>query len=699
MALFRFKALNLRTYLLLLLLPLAVLPPLILGVASIFWIERALEENLKSRTGPEILGIRGVFEKIERRLGIYLDSVYRDQTQFSLNRFQNLKSNSRNSIFSEIALYSKSGDLKGYLNNEKQQSAWSEQIDIWKKIIPRGLSRTAGREPSSLEGDLDFLNPESRIVGAKSPVKGKRLTEDFRKSLIRAGYGSWVVFTTRPNPEIHLARYLGNSSGKNAPFILARVKLDTEVLDLIGETLGKDFVLSDEKFKNITGPSQAQIAMFKQAARSESFDSKIQSVSLWNGYGKFDTEILWFPLKVEFSENPVIVGLNLGGTGIHLLRNWIQWGLLVFISTVLLATLLLVIHVSKILTRPIKELIGATERLKFNLPRTFLESSNFVNEYRTLIEQFNQMADTVEDSQNKLKEKISDLAKANKTLQETQGQLVQSAKMSSMGQLVAGVAHELNNPIAFIYSNMSQLAEYSNKLIKFDELTSEVIRMGDPKVSQQFFKLRKDLDVEFLLKDTVDISNACLEGSRRVKEIVLGLRTFSRADSGRTGLVNLKSVAENTIKLLGKKSSLVELKTRIDPDAVIEGNDSQLGQVIMNLLVNAYQACDKRTGRIELEIQNKLNSSSERIVTIEVSDNGPGIPDDVLPKIFDPFFSTKKVGEGTGLGLSIVYGIVEKHRGRIRVETRTQISNGPLTGTRFICEFPFAEKSEQKKAS
>jgi two-component system NtrC family sensor kinase len=279
---------------------------------------------------------------------------------------------------------------------------------------------------------------------------------------------------------------------------------------------------------------------------------------------------------------------------------------------------------------------------------------------------------------------VKELKNANSEIKEAQSVLVQSAKMVSLGQLVAGVAHELNNPIGFISSNMHHLSEYVEAIRKL-VTAYQKFRSQLPTESQKVLAdLEKESEIDFILKDMLDLTRSCVEGANRTKEIVLGLRTFSRMEESDFRLCDVHEGIRSTLRLL-----VTELKDRVRvheefgalPD--IECNLSQLNQVFMNLISNAAQAIE---GKGDIWIRTQLHGNRAKI---EIEDNGSGMPPAVREKIFDPFFTTKKVGKGTGLGLSIAYGLVEKHHGTIEVQSEVG------KGTRFTIWVPTRQPGAQ----
>jgi signal transduction histidine kinase len=275
-----------------------------------------------------------------------------------------------------------------------------------------------------------------------------------------------------------------------------------------------------------------------------------------------------------------------------------------------------------------------------------------------------------------LTERHHELEEAYQELARAQDQLIQSEKLASLGLLVAGVAHELNNPISFIHSNLDFVAEYIERLKGIIE-AYEAIDIPDGPARWRVEELKKRARFDSILQTLDELIASCQYGTERVKKIVTDLRTFSRTDEVGPMKVDLHEGIETSLNLLTK-----EYKDRIavHPDygdlPQVECYPGQVNQVIMNLLLNAGQAI---AGRGDVWI--KTSCAGDR-VTIAIKDNGCGIPEKDLPKIFDPFFTTKKVGEGMGLGLSIAYGISQKHGGSIRVTSEVG------KGTEFTVELP-----------
>jgi two-component system NtrC family sensor kinase len=265
-------------------------------------------------------------------------------------------------------------------------------------------------------------------------------------------------------------------------------------------------------------------------------------------------------------------------------------------------------------------------------------------------------------------------------LEEAHNQLHQSEKLASIGQLAAGVAHEINNPIGFVNSNLGSLKNYVDQLMGLiDDLstTMEPLLTGNPEVKKSVDALKRKADLDFLREDIGALITESIDGTTRVRQIVQDLRDFSRTGEIAMEWVDLHAGLESTLNVV---SNEIKYKAEIVRDygtlPRVECRPSQINQVFMNLLVNAAQAIPQK-GKITLK-----SGTADDKVWISVSDTGSGIPPEILARIFDPFFTTKPVGKGTGLGLSVSYGIIEKHGGRIEVASQ------PGEGTTFTVWLP-----------
>lgn len=269
----------------------------------------------------------------------------------------------------------------------------------------------------------------------------------------------------------------------------------------------------------------------------------------------------------------------------------------------------------------------------------------------------------------RIETQYANLEAAHDQLKQAQGQLVQSEKMASVGQLAAGIAHEINNPMAFISSNLNTLGRtaerFASVLREYESFVANVRQVAPTLFASSLDALDQSLvreEVRYLLHDMKEIVEDSREGADRVSEIVLGLRNFSRLDDDTPKLADVNEGLRGTLKIVASEIQYQHvIKTDYGdiPDIICFAG--QLNQVFLNLIVNASQACSE-DGRINI----RTFVESEHVV-VEIEDNGKGINPKHLNAIFNPFFTTKDVGQGTGLGLSISYAIIKKHGGDIRV--------------------------------
>ncbi len=282
-------------------------------------------------------------------------------------------------------------------------------------------------------------------------------------------------------------------------------------------------------------------------------------------------------------------------------------------------------------------------------------------------------------AEGELSKRYKELKVLNDKLQEVHSQLLQSEKMASIGQLAAGVAHEINNPIGYVYSNLGTLEKYVQDLFSMVASYEQAEgAIADEVMRNRLKAVRKKLDIDFIKEDLRALMEESVDGITRVKKIVQNLKDFSHVDAAdewhfsdvHKGIDSTLNIVNNEIKY---KASVIKEYGAL-PE--VECLSSQLNQVFMNLLVNAVHAIEER-GTITIRTGHQGED-----VWVEIADTGKGIPPENLPKIFDPFFTTKPIGKGTGLGLSLSYGIIQKHHGRIDVQSEVGI------GTRFKVWLP-----------
>ncbi|MHC5937304.1 sensor histidine kinase [Nostoc sp.] len=286
-----------------------------------------------------------------------------------------------------------------------------------------------------------------------------------------------------------------------------------------------------------------------------------------------------------------------------------------------------------------------------------------------------------------LEQQVSDRTKA---LQQAQVQLVQQEKLSTLGELIAGIGHEINNPINFISSNIPPLQEYIAAVTELILLYEQEYPNPTAKISTAI----KDLDLNFVLEDMPKILNSLELGSERIRNLSDSLRNFSRSDSDAKISADLHQGLDSTLMILQHRLNANGDRPRIE---IIKNYGilpevscylGQMNQVFMNILANAVDALDEaimegKMSNLIPQIQIATEIASEQLVVIQIADNGVGIPERLKKRLFEPLFTTKKVGKGTGLGLSIAYQIVvEKHKGVLEVNSQ------PGVGTEFIIKIP-----------
>ncbi|MCC5662944.1 hybrid sensor histidine kinase/response regulator [Nostoc sp. CHAB 5784] len=305
-----------------------------------------------------------------------------------------------------------------------------------------------------------------------------------------------------------------------------------------------------------------------------------------------------------------------------------------------------------------------------------------------------QLRNLTKNLEKRVTERTAALSRALKDLQESQLQLVQTEKMSALGELVAGVAHEINNPVGFIHGNLQHASVYFQDMINIINLYQQYYPNPVPEIKEEIAAI----DLKYMLADLPNLISSMKEGVQRIRDISISLRTFSRADSDRKVSCNIHDGIDSTIMILKHRLKASEDHPEIqvirDYDNLpeIECFIGQLNQVFMNLLANAIDALEEsNVGRTYIEIEANPNqvliqtslTENKKHILVRIKDNGVGMSPDVEQKIFDHLFTTKPVGQGTGLGLSIARQIVvEKHGGTL------EVNSAPEQGSEFIIKLP-----------
>ena len=349
---------------------------------------------------------------------------------------------------------------------------------------------------------------------------------------------------------------------------------------------------------------------------------------------------------------------------------------------------LVALLMANLVNRPIKKLtqgvqIFAKGKFDFKMPLTNL------SELDILVNAFNEMAEMIAKTHSILEEKIKErtmqisqkneeLEKAYKDLQEAQSMMVHGEKMRSLGELVSGITHEINNPINFIHGNLTHLTNYSRDLIEIIDKYKEMEKLLPEDKQKEMDRILEEKEYDYLKEDLPDLIKSCQEGTIRTKNIVMDLKNFSRTDKMIINAVDINKEIDTTLNILynkyKNKAQIHKEYTTVPP---IDCYGGQLNQVLMNIIDNAIFAIGE-SGDIYIRTYAKSN-----ILYVEIEDTGKGIAKENLEKIFEPFFTTKGVGEGTGLGMSISYKIIDSHGGKIEVESELG------KGTKFTIILPY----------
>lgn len=322
--------------------------------------------------------------------------------------------------------------------------------------------------------------------------------------------------------------------------------------------------------------------------------------------------------------------------------------------------------ISGILIKPINILIKSLgDFAKGNFSHR-LEESNYL-EINRLIRSYNEMAESLEKLYQSLEQQVQDRTKelevAYSELKSTQAMMVHSEKMKSLGELVAGITHEINNPVNFIYGNLIHLKNYTADIMSVIEQYTEFEGDLTEEHQKKIAAIKEEIDLAFLKDDLPELIRSCQEGTERTKNIVLDLKNFSRLEEAVINNVDLPKEIDTTLNILHNKfkNKITVHKEYQENMPQVEAFGGQINQVLMNILDNAAFAIAEAG-----EVWIRLNADGKNAI-IEVEDNGCGMDDRTRRKVFDPFFTTKAVGQGTGLGMAISYKVIKNHKGSIEL--------------------------------
>lgn len=363
----------------------------------------------------------------------------------------------------------------------------------------------------------------------------------------------------------------------------------------------------------------------------------------------------------------VVIGLTQGKIQSHNFYSMFE-NMKIFIFVLLFFGLFASAMMSRIINRPLINLAGGVKEFGSGNFNYRLQATDFV-EINELVQAYNNMASQLLELytslEQKVQERTSELQEANEHLKEAQSMMVHSEKMRSLGELVAGIAHEINNPINFIYGNIMILDKYTKDMFELIDKYAQQEGAIDPVKKIEIDKYKEEIDLEFLRDDIRELIRSCIEGTERTKNIILDLKNFSRMEEMVMTQIDIAKEIDTTLNILNNKyKNRINVHKDYGEDVPkIEAYGGQLNQVFMNILDNAAAAIDN-TGDVFITVR-KVGENVE----IEFKDTGKGIKKENLGKVFDPFFTTKPVGQGTGLGMSISYRVIQSHSGQITVES------------------------------
>jgi signal transduction histidine kinase len=306
------------------------------------------------------------------------------------------------------------------------------------------------------------------------------------------------------------------------------------------------------------------------------------------------------------------------------------------------------------------------------------------------------LTEKLEEKNTLLEQKVAEVGKAYSELQQMQMQLIQGEKMSGLGQMAAGIAHEINNPVNFIYGNLTHAKDYIEDVMGLLALYEAEYPKPTPRIQAE----QEAIELDFIRDDLLKLFNSITHGAQRIHEIVKSMRLFARVDETDAKAIDIHEGIDSTLTILqhrlkaGPDHAAIEVIKKYGQLPPIECYGGQLNQVFMNLLSNAIDALEEYNQQRTFEesikqpgsIQISTEISGDNWIAIRVANNGPGICETVQKRLFDPFFTTKPVGKGTGLGLPISYEIVvEKHGGKLYCQS------APGQGTEFVIEIPMQQ--------
>ncbi len=551
----------------------------------------------------------------------------------------------------------------------------------WSDIYLNFVDRTP-----QISAVLPFYDQEKRLLGVGTTVVRLQALSDFLATLQVGKTGQVLII--EPDGDM-IATSTGESLSRQVDNELKRINIinsTNSITQAVGKHLQKIFIENQSANNN------------SSRADRETFQiGLVKNIEIILGDRTYFTEVIQVPDENGLDWQVVVIISEEEFLEQIIINN--QRTLLICIFA-LLAAIFFGIKTSRWIVKPIESLSLATNQIaKGDLDQKVLVKGN--RELRTLAANFNQMITKLQSSRSNLESYNHQLETTLEELKNTQLQLIQNEKMSSLGQLVAGVAHEINNPVNFIAGNVSHAQSYVEDLI----LTLQIYQNyhqnyhGDTPEEITTEIDRQDIDLDFIQGDILKVLRSMKVGADRIQGIVKSLRNFSRLDESEVKSADIHEGIDSTLLILQGKLQMKGDRPMIKVDKhygdlpPIECYPGQLNQVFMNLLVNAIDALEDKFCKQKVSKSNQSSSpkititteliTQQKVVKIIIADNADGITEAVQNRIFDPFFTTKEVGKGTGLGLAISYKIItEKHQGQLDCISRLD------QGTEFIITLP-----------
>lgn len=611
-------------------------------------------------------------------------SLLKFQSAIESEQLQRLKANGREIEVVISDYYSQLQGNRDFFSNNPQftYNLSVNDVGVLKDISTEWLNHNAASSVSiySREGKLlsaAFKNESGHAQLYPSSEK-IILNERYLSHLYdKSDLGVIDYKEDQDNLELILFSKIVSNSSKILGYVEQKIVLKEDFLLKIKNKLKLELILLNDSKKIVSstlglGPKRlSEVIENKNASASLEgmIDIKTKNIS----YGFILYPILWDKSAINLA-----IGTSKKETQSFL--SSVNAAFLGVIGLVILFLSVTILISTSLLLRPINELIDGLRAFEKTDSLVQLSVKN-KTEIGLLTATFNQMSYKIFQARNDLKKKVKELEKANTNLKDAQTKLVHSAKMTSLGQLVAGVAHELNNPIGFIYSNTSHLKDYSEKLFKIIEEIEK-----NPANSE---KIKEEYEFSYIKKDLPLLIKSCQDGAQRTRDIVIGLRNFSRLEESQLKEIDIQESIETTLDLLkGEIKNRIKINRQYENIPKVFCYASQINQVLMNLLSNAVHAI---SGNGQIWIATtvvKPTLTEQGKVQISIQDSGVGMSPEVIDKIYEPFFTTKDVGQGTGLGLSISYGIIQNHGGDIQVKSEKGV------GTEFIVTIPLVQKKK-----